>query len=101
MSADSFDKVVQQEGQLSMLQLYAIHEDDSMPDFQVHPVTQPNNQKPDIQCLLQQFPEVFADHEGLPPFRSGFDHQIPLKEGSNPVNLRPYRYPLLQKDVIE
>lgn len=37
----------------------------------------------------------------LPPFREGFDHQIPCEVGANPVNQRPYRYSSLQKDVID
>jgi hypothetical protein len=37
---------------------------------------------------------------GLPPSRS-HDHTIPLKEGAQPVNLRPYRYSSLQKDTVE
>ncbi|GJT06829.1 putative mitochondrial protein [Tanacetum coccineum] len=44
---------------------------------------------------------MFTDPISLPPFREGFDHKITLREGANPINLRPYRYPLLQKDVIE
>nr|GEZ98517.1 retrotransposon protein, putative, unclassified [Tanacetum cinerariifolium] len=36
----------------------------------------------------------------LPPKRS-YDHRIPLMEGTQPVNIRPYRHPPSQKDVIE
>nr|KYP34598.1 Transposon Ty3-I Gag-Pol polyprotein [Cajanus cajan] len=32
--------------------------------------------------------------------RQGFDHKIPLVEGSNPVNKRAYRYAKNQKDII-
>ncbi|GKA36292.1 hypothetical protein Tco_0722783 [Tanacetum coccineum] len=35
----------------------------------------------------------------LPPKR-GYDHKIPLKEGTQPINIRPYRLPSVQKDVI-
>lgn len=31
----------------------------------------------------------------------GHEHAINLKEGSNPVGVRPYRYPHCQKDEIE
>lgn len=55
----------------------------------------------DIQQLLVDFHDLFQDPVHLPPSRPGFNHKIVLKEGSNPVNLRPHRYPLLQKDVIE
>ncbi|GKA46856.1 putative reverse transcriptase domain-containing protein [Tanacetum coccineum] len=36
----------------------------------------------------------------LPPKR-GHDHKIPLKEGTQPINIRPYRNPPTQKDAIE
>nr|GEX39250.1 hypothetical protein [Tanacetum cinerariifolium] len=29
------------------------------------------------------------------------DHKIPLKEGTQPINIRPYRHPPVQKDAIE
>lgn len=29
------------------------------------------------------------------------DYKITLKEGTSPINVRPYRYPALQKDTIE
>lgn len=37
----------------------------------------------------------------MPPSRPYFDHQIPLKDGTKAVNLWPYKYPILQKTVIE
>jgi len=43
---------------------------------------------------------VFQDPTSLPPARGHFDHRIPLKEGTSPISLRPYRYPLKQKDII-
>ncbi|GKE55852.1 hypothetical protein Tco_1495037 [Tanacetum coccineum] len=36
----------------------------------------------------------------LPPIRS-HDHRIPLLPSTQPVNIRPYRHPLVQKDAIE
>lgn len=36
------------------------------------------------------------------PHSSGtFDYKIPLAPGEGHVNIRPYRYPLKQRDVIE
>jgi len=50
--------------------------------------------------LQAEYQELFEEPKGLPLPRS-HDHSIPLKEGSNPVNLRPYRHSSLQKDVVE
>jgi hypothetical protein len=52
-----------------------------------------------IQSLVNSFAHVFAEPTGLPPSR-GHDHQINLK-GSQPINVRPYRYPYFQKTEIE
>ena len=43
---------------------------------------------------------MFREPTQLPPYRN-HDHKIPLKEGTNAVNVRPYRHSALQKDVIE
>nr|GEV25766.1 putative mitochondrial protein [Tanacetum cinerariifolium] len=55
---------------------------------------------PGLTPLLQEFKDVFAIPTSLPPTRS-HDHEIPLKEGIQPVNIRPYRHPPTQKDAIE
>jgi len=54
-----------------------------------------------IGFLLNQYSDLFADPVGLPPNRGVFDHRIPLHPGTRPINIRPYRYPLKQKDIIE
>ena len=53
-----------------------------------------------IVALLQEFHGVFATSVGLPPMR-GHEHQINLKEGTQPICQRPYRYPYYQKTEIE
>lgn len=53
-----------------------------------------------IEKILQQFASVFQEPQELPPFRTQ-DHHIRLKEGSQPMNIRPYRYPYVQKEEIE
>ncbi|XP_028775121.1 uncharacterized protein LOC114732011 [Neltuma alba] len=55
---------------------------------------------PEIQALLEQFPTVCQATEGLPPPRSK-DHAIVTRSGEQPPNIRPYRYPHLQKNEIE
>ena len=54
----------------------------------------------EIEDLLQQHQESFATPQGLPPHRP-FDHRIPLMSAVQPVNVKPYRYSLQQKDEIE
>lgn len=53
------------------------------------------------QQLLDKYPEVVQGVSGLPPPRPEIDHAIPLQEGANPINIRPYLYPAFQKTVIE
>ena len=53
-----------------------------------------------MQKLLTRFEQVFAEPKGLPPSR-GREHAITLTQGSNPVSVRPFRYPHVQKEEIE
>lgn len=43
---------------------------------------------------------MFDDPKTLPPHR-GLDHHIPLKIGSDPFSIGPYRYPQVKKTKIE
>nr|GEY43348.1 putative mitochondrial protein [Tanacetum cinerariifolium] len=52
------------------------------------------------QELVCDFQEVFQPPKSLPPERP-FDHRIILKEGTTPISQCPYRYPAVQKDIIE
>jgi len=54
-----------------------------------------------IEDLLASFLDIFQELAGLPPRREGHDHKIPLLQGANPVNKRPYRYAKQQKDIID
>ena len=59
------------------------------------------SQWPELTQLREQFAAVFEEPTELPPHRGIYDHKIPLEPNSSPVNIRPYRYPLKQRDVIE
>ena len=47
--------------------------------------------QPDMQQILSEFEDVFQEPSKLPPLQE-IDHYIPLKEGTQPINVRPYRY---------
>ncbi|KAL5582270.1 hypothetical protein UlMin_014712 [Ulmus minor] len=53
-----------------------------------------------IISLLDSFAEVFGQPVGLPPRRVQ-DHKIVLQAGAAPPNIKPYRYPQIQKGEIE
>nr|XP_027083907.1 uncharacterized protein LOC113706223 [Coffea arabica] len=53
-----------------------------------------------VTSVLQQYSQVFATPQGLPPERE-LDHQITLKPGAEPFKLKPYRYPYAHKSEIE
>jgi hypothetical protein len=68
-------------------------EDDILKDL-------PTNIEPELAILLHTYKELFQSPTTLPPIRS-HNHSIPLLEGSNPVKVKPYRYPHSQKTQIE
>lgn len=55
---------------------------------------------PEIERVLEDFKEVFAEPTGLPPVR-GYEHTIRFWEGTKPMSVRPYRYPYVQMEAIE
>lgn len=57
----------------------------------------PDNMAPELASLLHTYRIVFSKQAGLPPSRQQ-NHAITLVEGSNPVKIRPYRYPHSQKE---
>jgi hypothetical protein len=53
-----------------------------------------------LDQLLAEFAVLFTEPTGLPPSRP-HDHHIHLEHSAQPVAVRPYRYPQLQKDELE
>ena len=68
--------------------------------FQVAQTETEGNIHPSMKELLQAFLDIFTDPSSLPPTRE-VDHIITLKEGTKPVNVRPYKYAHYQKNEIE
>ncbi|XP_035544588.1 uncharacterized protein LOC118347982 [Juglans regia] len=58
------------------------------------------NIHPSFRELLQEFSDLFIEPSSLPPTRE-VEHSITLKEGIEPINVRPYRYAHYQKNEIE
>ncbi|KAA0057859.1 pleiotropic drug resistance protein 1-like [Cucumis melo var. makuwa] len=56
--------------------------------------------QPEFEQLQQEFDDIFEMPDDLPPMRQ-INHRIQLKEGTDPINVRPYRYPHAQKNEIE
>ncbi|KAL4583040.1 hypothetical protein LXL04_007604 [Taraxacum kok-saghyz] len=54
---------------------------------------------PIVDKLLTQFQPLFEPPQGLPPSRN-HDHHIPVNPTASPVNIRPYRYPHYQKEIM-
>ncbi|KAA0054528.1 peroxidase 64 [Cucumis melo var. makuwa] len=53
-----------------------------------------------ISSVINQFQDVFEWPEKLPPQRE-IEHHIHMKEGTNPINVRPYRYGFHKKEEME
>ena len=48
----------------------------------------------ELQELLQKYSRLFDEPSNLPP-RRHHDHHIPLKNKSQVVKIKPYRYPMV------
>ncbi|GJX02126.1 retrotransposable element Tf2 [Tanacetum coccineum] len=62
--------------------------------------SEPTNVHPSLSPLLHKYERVFVVLKLLPPHRK-HDHRIPLQDNTAPINIRSYRHPPIQKDVIE
>ncbi|KAL4570019.1 hypothetical protein LXL04_025668 [Taraxacum kok-saghyz] len=57
-------------------------------------------QSKQVDELCEEYATVFKEPTGLPPMRQN-DHSITLKTSGEPICVRPYRYPHVQKTEIE
>lgn len=53
-----------------------------------------------LKPVPAHFEQAFQEPKGIPPKR-GHKHTVVLKDGTDPVSVRSYRYPQFQKDEIE
>lgn len=99
IQSKQLDKLINNAGELSMLQVipWEVGNSPQLASLEGdHQVVDPG-----LQAVLQEFDSVFQEPKGLPPLRPQFDHRIPLKRDTDAVNLKPYRHPTIQKNVIE
>jgi hypothetical protein len=54
--------------------------------------TEPEKAHPQIASIIDKFHTLFLLPTSLPPPRP-IDHKINLPDSSNPISVRPYRYP--------
>ncbi|XP_076904819.1 uncharacterized protein LOC143560396 [Bidens hawaiensis] len=66
---------------------------------QPKPTPKPTHDNSQINQLLQTYNSLFDEPTSLPPNRK-HDHHIPTIEGTKPVNVKPYRYPHFQKQIM-
>ena len=66
---------------------------------ELHAVTDDVDVSQDLKDMLVVYSELFQAPSVLPPRRQ-YDHQIQLLPRATPVNIRPYKYSLAQKDEI-
>ncbi|XP_057252211.1 uncharacterized protein LOC130592079 [Beta vulgaris subsp. vulgaris] len=92
ISVKAMVRTLQREKGGILLEAYQVEEETGEPESMSLP--------PFLQEVVARYREVFAATTDLPP-RRGREHAIILKQGSNPVSVRPYRYPQVQKDEIE
>nr|BBB05436.1 ORF220 protein [Turritis glabra] len=92
ISLNSMERVVKEGRKAYLLELTAL--------FAGGIKTQNFPEDAQVKQLLEWHENVFEMPQGLPPKR-GREHAINLKEGAEPVNIRPYRYTYTQKDEIE
>ncbi|WOH00327.1 hypothetical protein DCAR_0519686 [Daucus carota subsp. sativus] len=103
VSAESSKKLFKNAAQLCFIQIQQLNKGE--PEESASSLENQNQDLSDhqseLEMLKSQYGDIFMEPKELPPSRGVFDHRIPLMEGSNPINIRPYRYPLKQRDVIE
>lgn len=91
----SMMKMIRKNGGGLLIELTSLTKVEGEADLEI-----PSNIPEPLQQVIQLYAGVFQMPPGLPPLRSK-QHQITLKSGSNPVSVRPYCYPQIQKAEIE
>ena len=93
VSADSSQKLFKKASQLCFIQIHQLDKEqvEESPIKGLDQQQYLGNHKSELDVLKSQYSDISKEPTELPPSRGVFDHRIPLLEGSNPVNIRPYR----------
>ncbi|CAL9231994.1 unnamed protein product [Arabidopsis halleri] len=94
VKATKLKKIMENDVQVSMLCVQEFSDSTEPSICSLEIPSHQEKENPKISHLVQEFADIFAEPNALPPFRANHDHKIPLLEGSNPINQRPYRYAL-------
>ncbi|CAM8979757.1 unnamed protein product [Rhodiola kirilowii] len=99
----SLNKLLMQRPQIALLQIQkvpksTIHDPALALNALISHISARNSA---LQHLLACYSDLFNEFTKLPPVRAGFDHQIPLEVGANPVNQRPTDYRGLNQQTIK
>jgi len=60
-----------------------------------------SEESPEVQDLIQKHEKVFQDLPMKMPPNREIEHTTEVKVGSDPINIKPYRYPHHQTTEIE
>ncbi|XP_010491426.2 PREDICTED: uncharacterized protein LOC104769009 [Camelina sativa] len=101
LKAAKFNKAQEEAVQISMICAQAVEPQEDMMLCAVEDNHNENVSNAAVLELKESFADIFAEPTELPPFRENHNHKIVLKEGADPINQRPYRYAVYQKDEID
>lgn len=93
---NSMLRTIHEEGQGILLELCQLR---IMKEGEILGGDSMSENEPETKLLLE-YRDIFEMPAQLPPSRSK-DHTINLRERTQPISVRPYRYPQIQKDEIE
>lgn len=101
VKAVKLNKLREEEMQLSMLCAHQIVEEGEVRlcSLETRPIQEVVHTE--MEQLVEEFGDIFEEPTHLPPFWLHHNHKIPLMAGSDPINQRPYRYALHQKNEID
>ncbi|PIN21602.1 hypothetical protein CDL12_05681 [Handroanthus impetiginosus] len=93
-------KVLSKMGQISLISLGFFQKEGNLKPTLFSLQLNEETNYSELDELLKTHSDLFEEPKALLPPRKQ-DYRILLKEGTQPINVRPYRYPSLQKNEIE